>query len=136
MQPPFHSQRLWAFFDGAYRSRVDLDYFAERWRKAGIGALHVAGWHYYEQNAESDEYLRRLIEACHRKAILVYVWLELPHVSEKFWDEHPEWREKTAILQDAQLDWRKLMNLTNPDCAAAVSRRREAIGRTASIGTA
>ena len=64
----------------------------------------------------NDEYLRRLIEACHRKAILVYVWLELPHVSEKFWDDHPEWREKTAILQDAQLDWRKLMNLTNRDC--------------------
>jgi hypothetical protein len=122
MKPPFQSQRLWAFFDGAYRSRVDLDYFADRWRKAGIGALHVAGWHYYEQNAESDEYLRRLIEACHRKAILVYIWLELPHVSEKFWDAHPEWREKTAILQDAQLDWRKLMNLNNPDCFAAVSQ--------------
>ena len=51
-----------------------------------------------------------------------YVWLELPHVSEKFWDAHPEWREKTAILQDAQLDWRKLMNLNNPDCFAAVRR--------------
>ncbi|MGA2877537.1 MAG: hypothetical protein ABSG13_01160 [Bryobacteraceae bacterium] len=122
MKPPFQSQRLWAFFDGAYRSRVDLDYFADRWRKAGVGALHVAGWHYYEQNAESDNYLRRLIEACHRKAILVYVWLELPHVSEKFWDDHPEWREKTALLQDAQLDWRKLMNLNNPDCFAAVSQ--------------
>jgi hypothetical protein len=122
IKPPFQSQRLWAFFDGSYRSRVDLDYFADRWRKAGIGALHVAGWHYYEQNAASDEYLRRLIEACHRKAILVYVWLELPHVSEKFWDAHPDWREKTAILQDAQLDWRKLMNLNDPDCFAAVSQ--------------
>jgi hypothetical protein len=122
MQPPFQSESLWAFFDGSYRSRVDLDYFADLWRKAGIGALHVAGWHYYEPNSESDEYLRRLIEACHRKAILVYVWLELPHVSEKFWDAHPEWREKTAILQDAQLDWRKLMNLNNPACFAAVSQ--------------
>jgi hypothetical protein len=130
MKPPFQSERLWAFFDGAYRSRVDLDYFADRWRKAGIGALHVAGWHYYEQDAESDAYLRRLIEACHRKAILVYVWLELPHVSEKFWGDHPEWREKTAILQDAQLDWRKLMNLNNPDCYAAVSQGiRQLIGR-------
>lgn len=130
MKAPFHSQRLWAFFDGAYRSRVDLDYIADRWRKAGIGALQVAGWHYYEQNPESDEYLRRLIEACHRKAILVYVWLELPHVSEKFWDLHPEWREKTAILQDAQLDWRKLMNLNNPDCHAAVSQGvKQLIGR-------
>jgi hypothetical protein len=121
VKPPFRSQRLWAFFDGSYRSRVDLDYFAARWRKAGISALHVAGWHYYEASPESDEYLRRLIEACHRNAILVYVWLELPHVSEKFWDDHPEWREKTAILQDAQLDWRKLMNLSNPACSAAVS---------------
>jgi hypothetical protein len=130
MKPPFQSERLWAFFDGSYRSRVDLDYFADRWRKAGIGALHVAGWHYYEQNAESDDYLRRLIEACHRKAILVYVWLELPHVSEKFWDQHPEWREKTAILQDAQLDWRKLMNLNNPDCYAAVSQGiQQLVGR-------
>jgi hypothetical protein len=130
VNPPFRSQRLWAFFDGSYRARVDLDYFADRWRKAGISAIHVAGWHYYEQNAESDAYLNRLIEACHRKAILVYVWLELPHVSEKFWDEHPEWREKTAILQDAQLDWRKLMNLNNPACAAAVSAGvKQLIGR-------
>jgi hypothetical protein len=121
VKPPFRSERLWAFFDGSYRSRVDLDYFADRWRRAGIGALHVAGWHYYEQNKENDEYLRRLIEACHRQAILVYVWLELPHVSETFWAQHPEWREKTALLQDAQLDWRKLMNLTNRDCFAAVS---------------
>ena len=130
MNPPFQSERLWAFFDGSYRSRVDLDYFAERWRKAGIGALHVAGWHYYEATPESDEYLRRLIEACHRKAILVYVWLELPHVSEKFWDEHPDWREKTAILQDAQLDWRKLMNLNNRDCYAAASEGiKQLVGR-------
>ncbi len=122
VEAPFRTQRLWAFFDGSYRSRVDLGYFAQRWRKAGIGALHVAGWHYYEQNPESDAYLRRLIEACHRNAILVYIWLELPHVSEQFWADHPEWREKTAILQDAELDWRKLMNLTNRDCFRAVTR--------------
>jgi hypothetical protein len=130
VKPPFRSERLWAFFDGSYRSRVDLDYFAERWRKAGISALHVAGWHYWEPDAQNDEYLRRLIEACHRKAILVYVWLELPHVSEKFWAQHPEWREKTAIQQDAQLDWRKLMNLTNRESFAEVSRgAKDLIGR-------
>jgi hypothetical protein len=61
-----------------------------------------------------------LIEACHRRGILVYAWLELPHVSEKFWEEHPEWREKTAVLQDAHLDWRKLMNLADADCRRAV----------------
>lgn len=121
LDPPFRTNRLWAFFDSAYRSRVDVDYFAARWRKAGISALHVAAWHFFEPDPEGDAYLARLIEACHRQGILVYAWLELPHVSEKFWHDHPEWREKTAVLQDAQLDWRKLMNLTNRDCSRAVS---------------
>jgi hypothetical protein len=118
--PSFHSAHLWAFFDYSYRTRADADYLAERWRKAGIAALHVAAWHFYDANAERDAHLKRLIDACHGHGILVYAWLELPHVSEKFWTDHPEWREKTAVLQDAQLDWRKLMNLQNPDCAAAV----------------
>lgn len=130
VEAPFRSNRLWAFFDSAYRSRVDLDYFAARWRKAGIAALHVAAWHFYERDAAGDEYLRKLIEACHREGILVYAWLELPHVSEKFWSEHPEWREKTATGQDAQLDWRKLMNLTNRDCFHAVSAGvKDLVGR-------
>ena len=121
LEPPFRSQRLWAFFDSAYRARIDVDYFAAKWREAGIGALHVAAWHYWDRDPQGDEYLRRLIDACHRQAISVYAWLELPHVSEKFWDEHPEWREKTALGQDAQLDWRTLMNLTNRDAARAVA---------------
>ncbi|HTS77864.1 MAG TPA: hypothetical protein VMG40_16755, partial [Bryobacteraceae bacterium] len=119
--PPFRSRRLWAFFDSAYRARIDPDYFAPRWRAAGISALHIAAWHYWESDPQADEYLRRLIDACHRQAIAVYAWLELPHVSEKFWADHPEWREKTALLQDAQLDWRKLMNLSNRDAFQAVS---------------
>jgi len=41
--------------------------------------------------------------------------------SEKFWAGHPEWREQTASGQDAQLDWRKLMNLTDPECAATAA---------------
>jgi hypothetical protein len=127
---PFRSERLWAFFDYSYRTRVDLDYFAARWRASGIGALHVAAWHFYEPDAGRDAYLNNLIAACHRKGILVYAWLELPHVSEKFWNDHPEWREKTAVLQDAQLDWRKLMNLMNRDCFRAVSQGVETlIGR-------
>lgn len=119
--PHVRANNLWAFFDSSYRTRVDLDYFADRWRSSGISALHVAAWHYYEPDAQRDEFLRKLIEACHKRAILVYAWIELPHVSEKFWDDHPAWREKTALMQDAQLDWRKLMNLNNPDCFRAVA---------------
>ena len=121
LDPPFRSGRLWAFFDSSYRLRVDLDYFAQRWRASGIGALHVAAWHYWERDPERDAYLQRLMEACHRNSIQVYAWLELPHVSEKLWDDHPGWREKTASLQDAKLDWRKLVNLQQPEASAAVT---------------
>jgi hypothetical protein len=120
VEPPVRSSRLWAFFDYSYRTRADPDYLAERWRKAGIAALHVASWHFYDPAADRDEYLTRLIEACHRQGVLVYAWIELPHVSERFWQDHPAWREKTGVLQDAQLDWRKLMNLQNADCTAAI----------------
>ena len=105
---PFRSARLWTFFDYSYRTRVDLDYLATKWRTAGISAIHVAAWHFYDGDRD-DNYLQRLIAACHRHGVLVYAWVELPHVSEKFWADHPAWREKTAALQDAQLDWRKLM---------------------------
>lgn len=118
--PAIRSSHLWAFFDYSYRSRADPDYLAARWRKAGIGTLHVASWHFYDADPERDQYLKLLIEACHRHGVLVYAWVELPHVSEKFWADHPQWREKTALLQDAQLDWRKLMNLQNRDCVTAI----------------
>jgi hypothetical protein len=121
LETPLHATNLWAFFDSSYRIRADTDYLARRWREAGVSILHVAAWHNMERDPVQDEYLNRLIRACHRNAILVYAWVELPHVSEKFWDEHPEWREQTAAGQDAQLDWRKLMNLQNKDCRAAVS---------------
>lgn len=119
---PLGGTNLWAFFDSSYRIRADVDYLARRWRQSGVGILHVAAWHNVEPDPARDAYLKNLIEACHRNAILVYAWLELPHVSEKFWDDHPEWREKTAVGQDAQLDWRKLMNLQNPDCHREVAR--------------
>jgi hypothetical protein len=121
LELPLHATNLWAFFDSSYRIRADVDYLARRWRQAGVGVLHVAAWHSMEPDAAQDEFMVRLIQACHRNAILVYAWLELPHVSEKFWADHPEWREKTAAGQDAELDWRKLMNLQNKDCSAAVS---------------
>ncbi|MFL6465195.1 MAG: hypothetical protein ACJ73N_12395 [Bryobacteraceae bacterium] len=123
LELPLRTTQLWAFFDSAYRIRADVDYLAQRWRKAGISVLHVAAWHNMEPDTTQDEYLKELIEACHRNAILVYAWLELPHVSEKFWADHPEWREKTALGQDAQLDWRKLMNLQNPECHREIEKQ-------------
>ena len=122
LELPAQTANLWAFFDSSYRIRADVDYLAARWRKAGISVLHVAAWHNVDPDPIQDAYLKRLIEACHQHAILVYAWLELPHVSEKFWADHPEWREKTGNGQDAQLDWRKLMNMQNPNCRQAVAK--------------
>lgn len=71
LEAPFHSRRLWAFFDSSYRLRADPEYLAKPWRAGGVAALHVAAWHFWERDAQRDEYLRRLMEACHRNAILV-----------------------------------------------------------------
>ncbi|MBS1829784.1 MAG: hypothetical protein JST93_31080 [Acidobacteria bacterium] len=120
VQAPVHSRRLWLFLDTSYRLRTDPVYMARLWRKNGVAALHIAAWHFFEADEAKDLFLRTLIGAAHQNAIHVYAWLELPHVSERFWQDHPAWREKTANGDDAHLDWRKLMNLRNPECTAAV----------------
>jgi len=120
LRPLFASRRLWAFLDLGLRPVIaDMDAQAQRWRESGISVLHAAAWDFFEPGRR-DEYLRRVIEACHRHGVLVYAWLELPHVSYEFWNSHPEWREKTATLKDAKIDWRRLMNLLNPDCRREV----------------
>ena len=35
------------------------------------------------------------------------------------WDDHPEWREKTATGTDGKVGWRYLMNFQDPDCFQA-----------------
>lgn len=116
---PFRSPRLHAFFDYGFRSTVDLEYFARRWRRSGVLVLHASAWQFWDRTR--DDYLRQLIAACHKNGILVYAWLELPHVSDEFWQKHPEWREKTATLADAKLDWRALVNLLDPAAFKEVS---------------
>jgi hypothetical protein len=120
---PFVSRRLWAFFDpGVHGPVEDPDRLAAEWRRSGIAAVQVGVWDFFEASEEHDAYLRRVIEACHRNLILAYAWLELPHVSRQFWDGHPEWREKNALLKDAHVDWRRLMNLADPACEREVRR--------------
>jgi hypothetical protein len=127
LKPNLESRSLWVFFDSSYRLRADPNYLAARWRRGGVAALQVAAWHFWERDRGRDEWLDGLIAACHRHGILVYAWVEFPHVSGAFWNAHPEWREKTASGQDAQLDWRQLMNLTDPQCERAVSTGLEGL---------
>jgi len=129
LKPKFEARSLWTFFDSSYRLRAAPDYLAQRWRRGGVSALQLAAWHFWERDPARDEWLETLIAACHNHGILVYAWVEFPHVSDAFWNDHPEWREKTASGQDAQLDWRKLMNLVNPDCANAAAEGLDSLTR-------
>ena len=117
--PPTMDKRLQVFFDYSYRTRADPEYLAARWRASGISRLFVSSWYFLEPDTERDRYLTRLVEAAHRNGITVYAWLELPHVDERFWQQHPEWREKNGVLEDALVDWRKNMNLLNDQSFAA-----------------
>jgi hypothetical protein len=85
-------------------------------RLAGARAVHVAGWNADHADPKFDYPYQALIDALHSRGILVYAWLEPPFVSERFWNEHPECREKTATGRDALVDWRRLIALEDPNC--------------------
>lgn len=123
------AEGLWAFFDVGYRQRVDLPFLVSQWKQAGIGAIHVTSWQFDEAEPDRAAWLDRLIDLCHQQSIHVYAWVELPHVSDRFWDQHPDCREKTASGQDASLDWRKLIALTDARCSALVETRLLALLR-------
>ncbi len=65
---------------GSYRSRVDLDYFADRWRKAGIGAIHVSPVGITTSRMPSPTNICAVVDRGlpPQGDHLVYVWLELP----------------------------------------------------------
>jgi hypothetical protein len=114
--PPVRRNGADAYFDPGFRFNVSIDTLANRWRQSGIRAIHAAAWYFYNQTPYD---YTRLIKAAHQNGILVYAWLEWPYVGKKFWDLHPEWRQKNALLQDAHLDFLYLMDFQNPLCLQA-----------------
>ena len=104
------------FFDPGMRDgSISIKDLVKLWRKRDIKRIFAAGW-YFDYGYDYET----LINSCHANGILVYCWLETPMISKGFWDKHPEWREKTAYLKDAYIDWRYLMNLANDDCRKEV----------------
>jgi hypothetical protein len=116
------AEGLWAFFDAGFRQRVDLDFLVSEWKSAGIGGIHVTSWQFDGAEPERAAWLRKLITICHQNLIHVYAWVELPHVSERFWQQHPECRERTATGMEASLDWRRLINLVDAQCSRQVEQ--------------
>ncbi|MBN2411742.1 DUF2334 domain-containing protein [candidate division KSB1 bacterium] len=105
------------YFEPGDREDISIEDLVKIWRNNGVRRIYVSAWHFYEAYTYDYE---RLIRLAHQNAMLVYAWTELPHVSEKFWLEHPEWREKTATGRDARVDWRSNMALDIPECKQAV----------------
>jgi uncharacterized protein YdaL len=113
---PFQQSQLELYFDPGGRKDVDIERLAIEWRKLGVRSIYVAAfqfWPSWSYNYGS------LIDACHKNGILVYAWLELPHVSPKFWEDHPNWRAKTATGEDGKVGWRYHMDLDIPECQDA-----------------
>ncbi len=105
------------YFEPGDREDVSIEDLVKMWKEYGFRRIYVSGWHVYP--GWTYEY-DRLIELAHENAMLVYIWLELPHVNELFWENHPEWRERTATGKEAVVDWRRHMALTEDACLKAV----------------
>ncbi|MBN2028679.1 DUF2334 domain-containing protein [bacterium] len=105
------------YFEPGDREDISTEDLVKMWKQNGFRKIYVAGWHVYQDWTYDYE---RLIDLAHQNAMLVYLWLELPHVNTKFWEDHPEWREITATGDTAIVIWRQLMALSDDDCREAV----------------
>jgi hypothetical protein len=117
LAPPVRRPGAEFYFDPGYREQAPIERLVKSWRRDGVRAIYAAAWHFYPYWSYDYD---TLIKQCHEQGIAVYAWLELPQVSQKFWDEHPEWREKTTTGRDGKVGWRLMMNLADDGCRAAV----------------
>jgi hypothetical protein len=107
------------YFDPGNRNTLDLENLIKTWKKNGIHTIYAAAW--YEESFDYE----KLIRLCHENGILVFSWLEFPMKSKDFWDAQPQWREKTAMLEDAHIDWRYLVNLADDSCRNEVFKQTQ-----------
>jgi len=116
--PVVRRDRLEVYFEPGSRARtMSTETLIRHWVRLGVGALHVSGWHQWSKYTYD---YGRLIALAHANGILVYAWLEPPQVSQKFWTDHPSWREKTIDETDARASWRYPVALTDTACLRAM----------------
>jgi uncharacterized protein YdaL len=118
LTPLVRREQLEMYFDPGYRHMVSEELLVSRWAASGIRIIHVGGWHEYPKYTYDYAHLIRL---AHANGILVYAWLEPPQVSQKFWQDHPEWREKNYKGQDVRPSWRYPVSLSDKACLTAVT---------------
>jgi hypothetical protein len=110
------SGRVEVYFDPGFRQGVDLTRLVANWRQDGIRTVYVAAWQVYPRWTFDYESFVRL---AHENGLSVYAWFVFPEVTPRMWDEHPEWRERTATGAEGQVGWRLAMNFQNPLCFQA-----------------
>lgn len=119
VNPVVRKENLDYYFDPGLRQTTSVENLVKIWVKQGVRYIHVSGWHQYPKY---DYDYARLIKLCHENGILVYAWIEPPQVSQKFWQNHPEWREKNYIGKDVRASWRYPVALTDKKCLAAATK--------------
>jgi uncharacterized protein YdaL len=115
--PVLRREGLEMYFDPGFRHTQSIERLISLWVRQGIRRIHVAGWHTYPKYTYDYE---RLLRLAHANGILVYAWLEPPQVSQKFWLEHPEWREKNFRGEDVRPSWRYPVAMTDSRARAAM----------------
>ena len=119
INPTVRKENMDYYFDPGLRQTTSVENLVKIWVKQGVRYIHVSGWHQYPKYTYD---YARLIKLCHENGLLVYAWIEPPQVSQKFWKNHPEWREKNYIGQDVRASWRYPVALTDPKCLAAATQ--------------
>jgi hypothetical protein len=117
--PLIRNKKAEIYFNPAEREDISIETLIKDWRRSGVSSIYVTGWQVFPEWTYDYAHLIRL---AHTNGMLVYAWFELPFVNEKFWLEHPRWRERNALGQDAVIDWRKPMGLGDPECFRAVQK--------------
>ncbi len=117
---PSRGIQVEAYFDPAFRTGADPEALAAAWRERGISVVYAAAW-------QEPFPFGGLIRACHRHGLRVYAWFAFPALTRTFWDQHPEWRERTATGADARVGWRYAMNFENPACFRAAMEWMQAV---------
>ncbi|MGE5354364.1 MAG: hypothetical protein ACM3P0_19935, partial [Acidobacteriota bacterium] len=80
-KPFIRDNRLVSYVDYGFHDQEDPRVAAARLKDYGIGEVHLSGWYTLDR---CGDYFENFISECHKNGILVYLWLELPMVSEEF----------------------------------------------------
>lgn len=106
------------YFDPGRHRTTSIETLVKQWASRGIRVIDVAGWHEYPKFMYDYD---RLIRLCHAYGIVVNVWIEPPQISQKFYNDHPQWREKNYKGEDVRPDWRYPLALADTACLSAAS---------------